>query len=126
MTLWSDFLNNTDGKLIHKWKHYFPIYERHFQDFVSKPVTFIEIGCGQGGSLAMWKRYFGPHARIIGIEDPQILAPSAPNYWQFAWSATRTVQALAHTALPPQDLSLAINSVFARTQNQLQIPRHQV
>lgn len=62
-----------------------------------------------------------PTARVTGIEDPQILAPNAPNYWQFAWSATRTVQALAHTALPPQDLSLAINSAFARTQNQLHI-----
>jgi len=67
MTLWSDFLTN-DKRLIHKWKHYFPIYERHFKDFVYKPVTFIEIGCGGGGSLQMWKRYFGPHARIVGID----------------------------------------------------------
>lgn len=67
MTLWSDFLTN-DKRIIHKWKHYFPIYERHFKDFVNKPVTFIEIGCGSGGSLQMWKRYFGPHARIIGVD----------------------------------------------------------
>jgi hypothetical protein len=67
MTLWSDFLLN-DKRLIDKWNHYFPIYERHFKDFVYKPVTFIEIGCGLGGSLQMWKRYFGPHARIIGID----------------------------------------------------------
>ena len=67
MNLWSSFLAN-DGRLIHKWKHYFPIYERHFRDFVYKPVTFIEIGCGRGGSLQMWKRYFGPHARIVGID----------------------------------------------------------
>jgi len=67
MTLWSDFLTN-DKRIIHKWKHYFPIYERHFKDFVYKPVTFIEIGCGRGGSLQMWKRYFGPHARIVGID----------------------------------------------------------
>ena len=67
MNLWSSFLTN-DGRLIHKWKHYFPIYERHFRDFVYKPVTFIEIGCGRGGSLQMWKRYFGPHARIVGID----------------------------------------------------------
>src|ERR1700689_1267873 len=67
MTLWSDFLTN-DKRIIHKWKHYFPIYERHFKDFVYKPVIFIEIGCGLGGSLQMWKRYFGPHARIIGID----------------------------------------------------------
>jgi hypothetical protein len=67
MTLWSDFLTN-DKRIIHKWKHYFPIYERHFKDFVHKSVTFIEIGCGRGGSLQMWKRYFGPHARIVGID----------------------------------------------------------
>ena len=67
MTLWSDFLNH-DKRIIHKWKHYFPIYERHFKQFVYKPVTFIEIGCGLGGSLQMWKRYFGPDARIIGID----------------------------------------------------------
>lgn len=67
LNLWASFLTN-DGRLIHKWKHYFPIYERHFRDFVYKPVTFIEIGCGRGGSLQMWKRYFGPHARIVGID----------------------------------------------------------
>jgi SAM-dependent methyltransferase len=67
MTLWSDFLDN-DERLIHKWKHYFPAYERHFADFVDKTVTFLEIGCGRGGSLQMWKRYFGPFARIIGVD----------------------------------------------------------
>jgi hypothetical protein len=67
MTLWSDFLNH-DKRVIHKWKHYFPIYERHFKDFVNRPVTFLEIGCGLGGSLQMWKQYFGPHARIIGVD----------------------------------------------------------
>ena len=67
MTLWSDFQTNS-GRRIYKWKHYFPIYERHFKDFVHKPLTFFEIGVGRGGSLQMWKRYFGPHARIIGID----------------------------------------------------------
>ena len=75
MTLWSDFLSN-DKRIIHKWKHYFPIYERHFKDFVYKPLTFIEIGCGRGGSLQMWKRYFGPHARIVGLD----ISPLAKAY----------------------------------------------
>jgi SAM-dependent methyltransferase len=75
MTLWSDFLIN-DDRVIHKWKHYFPIYERHFKDFVYKPVTFVEIGCGAGGSLQMWKRYFGPHARIVGID----IKPECKNF----------------------------------------------
>jgi SAM-dependent methyltransferase len=67
MSLWSEFLTNKQ-RAIHKWKHYFPAYETHFGRFVNRPITFIEIGCGRGGSLQMWKRYFGPHARIIGID----------------------------------------------------------
>lgn len=62
-----------------------------------------------------------PTARITGLEDPQILSPAAPTYLQFAWDATRIVQALAQTALPPEDLSLAINSLHGRTQNQLHV-----
>lgn len=67
MTLWADFLTN-DQRVIHKWKHYFPVYEQHFSRFVNRDVVFLEIGCGNGGSLQMWKRYLGPHARIIGID----------------------------------------------------------
>ncbi len=67
MSLWSDFLTN-DQRLIHKWKHYFPAYERHLAKFVNTDVVFLEIGCGQGGSLQMWKRFLGPYARIVGID----------------------------------------------------------
>jgi SAM-dependent methyltransferase len=67
MSLWSLFLNH-QGRVIHKWKHYFPIYERHFSRYVNRPVLFLEIGCGKGGSLQMWKQYFGPHARVVGID----------------------------------------------------------
>jgi SAM-dependent methyltransferase len=67
MALWDLFQNNT-GRKIHKWVHYFPIYEKHFNKYIAKPLTFIEVGCGRGGSLQMWKKYFGPYARIIGID----------------------------------------------------------
>ena len=67
MNLWADFLTN-DARVVWKWKHYFPIYERHFHDFVYKSVTLLEIGVASGGSLQMWKRYLGPHATIIGID----------------------------------------------------------
>lgn len=62
-----------------------------------------------------------PTARVTGIEDPAILAPNAPNYWQPAWDATNLVQAAANRALPREDLSLAINSIHGRSQNQLHI-----
>ena len=53
---------------MHKWKHYFPAYETHFSRFVNRPLFFLEIGCGRGGSAQMWKRYLGPHAQIVGID----------------------------------------------------------
>jgi hypothetical protein len=31
-------------------------------------MTFLEIGCGEGGSLQLWKRYLGPFAQIVGID----------------------------------------------------------
>jgi hypothetical protein len=68
--LYHDFLTNED-KLIHKWGHCFPIYEKFFGKFVNQSVTFLEIGVSKGGSLQMWRRYFGPFAQIIGIDiDP--------------------------------------------------------
>jgi hypothetical protein len=67
MSLWSVFLNNR-GRIIHKWTHYFPAYERHFSQFMGRNCTFIEIGCGEGGSLQMWKQYLGPLATIVGID----------------------------------------------------------
>ena len=51
-----------------------------------------------------------PTARVTGIEDPAILVPGAPNYWEAAWQARGLVQALAKGPLPTNDLSLAINS----------------
>jgi cephalosporin hydroxylase len=66
-SLWTDFQLNP-GRLIHKWSHYFPIYEQHFARFRNRPLLFMEIGCGQGGSLPMWKRFFGPHVQVLGID----------------------------------------------------------
>lgn len=67
MSLWAEFLGH-QGRVIHKWKHYFPAYERHFARYMDRPMLFLEIGCGEGGSLQMWKRYFGPHAQIVGLD----------------------------------------------------------
>ncbi len=67
MSLWNHFQQNT-GKTIHKWHHYFPIYERYFSNFRNKKVTFIEIGVSKGGSLQMFSNYLGPLATVIGID----------------------------------------------------------
>ncbi|MGH8229085.1 MAG: class I SAM-dependent methyltransferase [Steroidobacteraceae bacterium] len=78
LSLWQDFQTN-DGKIIHKWVHYFPIYERHFSWYRNKSLTFLEIGVARGGSLGMWQRYFGPLAKIVGIDiEEKCKAAEAP------------------------------------------------
>lgn len=65
--IWNQFYRN-EKRLIHKWKHYFPIYETHFSRYVNRPCVFLEIGCGRGGSLQLWKSALGPHAQIVGVD----------------------------------------------------------
>lgn len=55
-------------QLVHKWHHYLPLYDRYFSDWRGKEVRFLEIGVSKGGSLSMWRRYFGPKAIIFGID----------------------------------------------------------
>ena len=59
-------------RLIHKWMHYFEIYDRHFARFRGKRVVVVEFGVSHGGSLQMWRKYFGRKATIYGIDiDPR-------------------------------------------------------
>jgi len=66
MELWNYFTTNK-GKKITKWKHYFPIYEKHFSPIRNKSIKILEIGILNGGSLEMWRYYF-PEAIIVGID----------------------------------------------------------
>jgi hypothetical protein len=61
------FLNNSHKRL-HKWIHYFDIYETHFARFRGKEPVIVEIGVMGGGSLKMWKEYFGEGSRIVGVD----------------------------------------------------------
>ena len=54
-----------------KLNSYFDIYESLFKEFKNKPITFVEVGIFGGGSLFMWKKYFHPKSRIIGIDLKQ-------------------------------------------------------
>jgi hypothetical protein len=61
------FEANTD-RLIHKWRHYFEIYDRHFARFRGQSPHVVEFGVSQGGSMRMWKDYFGAGATIHGVD----------------------------------------------------------
>lgn len=73
------FLNN-NGKVVHKWLHYFDIYERHFSRFRDKPIRMLEIGVFKGGSLQMWQNYFHKDSTIVGIDiNPECKAHEGGN-----------------------------------------------
>jgi CDP-diacylglycerol pyrophosphatase len=62
-----------------------------------------------------------PTSRLTGIESPELQAPPTPNYWQAAWDARRFFEKRAGEAVPRDDIGLAINSIYGRSQNQLHI-----
>ena len=62
---------HTEGPGIWKWRHYFEIYHRHLSRFRGRPVHVVEIGVLGGGSIPMWREYFGPDTHIYGVDiDP--------------------------------------------------------
>ncbi len=67
------FLTNR-GPLMNKWFHYFDIYDRHFARFRGRDIVMVEIGVYHGGSLGMWQSYFGPDAKLVGVDlNPRAL-----------------------------------------------------
>jgi hypothetical protein len=62
-----------------KWLHYFDVYHRHLRRFVGRPVTVVEVGIYSGGSLPMWREYFGLGCHIHGIDImPECMAYAGP------------------------------------------------
>jgi len=51
-----------------KQSTYFNVYDKLFSKFIDKEIIFIEVGVLEGGSLFMWRDYFGKNARIIGVD----------------------------------------------------------
>ena len=53
---------------VHKWHHYFKIYDIHLKRFIGKNPIILEIGVSKGGSLEMWNDYFDGKCTIYGID----------------------------------------------------------
>jgi 23S rRNA U2552 (ribose-2'-O)-methylase RlmE/FtsJ len=53
---------------MHKWEHYFEVYERFLSPIRRNGPVVVEIGVQLGGSVEMWRDYFGPATRIFGID----------------------------------------------------------
>lgn len=62
-----------------------------------------------------------PTAKITGIESPALLSPQTPDFFSFAWQHRTLLSRKFGADIPNSYLSLAINSEYGRTQNQLHI-----
>ncbi len=92
------------------------------------PCESVDLTNGEEVGVAIFKDQSGvaqvlaiPTRRIAGIEDPQMLAPDAPNVFAAAWKAKALVDARLPHSLPREDVAIAINSQWKRSQNQLHL-----
>lgn len=56
------------GKVSDKWSIYLVEYERIFAELRDKPVTLLEIGVQNGGSLEIWSKFFINAQKIVGCD----------------------------------------------------------
>lgn len=76
-------------RLAWKWAHYLDGYTEQFEPYREgiqmkdgsyRPIRFLEIGVHHGGSLQLWRKYFGTNASIWGIDvDPRCLTVDDPD-----------------------------------------------
>lgn len=52
------------GKVSDRWASYLSAYDRLFASYQAQPVSLLEIGIQNGGSLELWGKYF-PQAKIL-------------------------------------------------------------
>jgi cephalosporin hydroxylase len=62
------YFYSAEDRALLKWHHYFDVYDTWFASYRNTPVRVLEIGVLNGGSLGMWRSYFGEDAIIFGID----------------------------------------------------------
>jgi hypothetical protein len=79
--LFGYFSTKKSGRVLDKWIHYFPVYSRHFAAYRGRSIRILEVGVYRGGSLDMWNWYFGPEAKLVGIDiDERAKETSDPRH----------------------------------------------
>ena len=93
-----------------------------------KPCESVDLTQGEAQGVAILKDLVGvvqmlaiPTRRVTGIEDPQMLAPNAPNVFGDAWKAKALLDSRLDHPLPRDAVALTINSKWARSQDQLHV-----
>ena len=68
-----ELYKNHSGYLCNKWEHYFHVYTKTFSHMIShgEPLTLLEIGVQNGGSLQLWEAFLPKGSTIIGVDIDQ-------------------------------------------------------
>lgn len=56
------------GKVSDKWQLYLDVYQAVLAEYRDKPVSVLEIGIQNGGSLEIWSRYFRNAIKLVGCD----------------------------------------------------------
>lgn len=65
---YSDVVRGHQGKATDKWSGYLPLYDELLGPLRKEPISILEIGVQNGGSLEIYERFF-PHAKkIVGVD----------------------------------------------------------
>lgn len=64
----ADLYKEHEGKLSDKWSLYLDAYDDLLSKYQSQPVSMLEIGIQNGGSLEIWAKYFSNAKAIIGCD----------------------------------------------------------
>jgi CDP-diacylglycerol pyrophosphatase len=102
---------------------------RHFAKAEAPtPCESVDISQGEDRGVALLKDVVGaaqmlaiPTRRVTGIEDPALLAPDAPNYFAAAWEGRVRVEAHLRRRLPREAVGVTVDSMVARSQDQLHL-----
>lgn len=59
---------NHSGKVSDKWGIYLDVYQRLFQPYTNLPISLLEIGIQNGGSLEIWAQHFPVAQHFVGCD----------------------------------------------------------
>ena len=92
------------------------------------PCTVVDLARGEAHGYVVLKDRVGeaqfllmPTGKITGIEDPAILAGDAPNYFAKAWDERGLVSDRLGRSVDRTRMSVAVNSIYGRSQDQLHL-----
>lgn len=97
--------------------------------FVGAPFPCVQVNLAGGeerGYVAIYSPFgrremiVAPTQKMVGVEDPRLQSPAAPNYFEAAWRARSLLGGLNRNAADV-DFALAVNPAATRKQDQLHI-----